>query len=152
MNGAFFVRTALLLLATACVSPVARPDASGIETGAAPAASGSTPEEPRVFMIRGVVIEEATGTPLPHGYVELRNPRKRTVTDSLGRYEIGPVPLTTQRQDFTVSVMRLGYIREERQLWVRDMSVGICISCSWDNDTVFKLNFYMRPAPYELEF
>jgi hypothetical protein len=152
MNGAFFFRTALLLLATACVSPAARPDASGINSGAAPAASDSASEQPRVFMIRGVVIEEATGTPLSHGYVQLRNPWKRTVTDSLGRYEIGPVPLTTQRQDFTVRVVRLGFIREERQLWVRDMSVGTCIFCSWDNDTVFELNFYMRPAPYELEF
>jgi hypothetical protein len=90
--------------------------------------------------------------PLSHGYVPLRNPWMRTVTDSLGRYEIGPVPLTTHRQDFTVRVVRLGFIREERQLWVRDMSGGTCVFCSWDNDTDFELNFYMRPAPYELDF
>lgn len=88
--------------------------------------------------LAGVVQEEDGGRPLPGAVVRVVGSRRAAVTDDRGEYRISgltPGP-------HAVEATRVGYHREEREIYVHDGDViRFCGA-----DTTALLRFHMRPA------
>ena len=102
------------------------------------------PIEVQAFVtVEGVVVDERSGEPLQGAAVWVRGTRIGMVTGDEGVYRLEDVPY----RKVSVQVTRLGYIPEERELWVCTRDVVMLGGCPPRPVQGVQLRFYMRPVP-----